>query len=163
MYVKFYLLLYKNNRIMNLQIFPNWCKKLGVIIFVIFSVLSGFDDFLLGYNEGVKDAALQLDETSIKTYNETPFTDYFGEKTILLFSTLSLVGMLIYMLSKENIEDDFINKLRLESYQLAFIIITFITLILYIFGFSLDISVDTVIFLLIVSYLIIFAIKKRTV
>ena len=148
---------------MNLQIFPNWCKKLGVIIFVIFSVLSGFDDAVAGFSEGVKDAALQLDETSIKTYNETPFTDYFGEKTILLFSTLSLVGMLIYMLSKENIEDDFINKLRLESYQLAFIIITFITLILYIFGFSPDISVDTVIFLLLSSYLIIFAIKKRTV
>ena len=141
---------------MNLQVFPNWCKKLGIVTFVIFFILSGFDnhaitDFIKGYN--------LISSIEYNDYDKI----YFGESTILLFSTLSLVGMLIYMLSKESVEDDFINKLRLESYQLAFFIITSITLILNIFGVSLDISVDTVIFLLLSSYLIIFAIKKRTV
>ena len=140
---------------MNLQIFPNWCKKLGVIMFIVFH-LGRLYDFTIGFIEGLNDISL---DNKVFLYE-----NYFEENTRLLFSTLSLMGMLIYMLSKERIEDDYINKLRLESYQLAFIIITSITLILYLFGFSLDIiSVDTVIFLLLVSYLIIFAIKKRTV
>ena len=148
---------------MNLQVFPNWCKKLGISLCVL-SFLGGFDSFLIGYYSAGDKITFTDYTTAIEYYrDQTLFKGYFNETMIALFNILILIGMLIYMLSKESVEDDFINKLRLESYQLAFFIITSITLILNIFGVSLDISVDTVIFLLLSSYLIIFAIKKRTV
>lgn len=144
---------------MSLQILPNWCKKLGVIIFIIFSFLEGRDDFIRGFHDSYNENKIY----SLKENNVFSFEDYFGESLILFFGLLSLIGMLIYLLSKEKVEDDYINKLRLEAYQLSFLIVTSIVLVLYMFGLSPYIEMGTVISFLLGTYLIIFAIKKRTV
>jgi len=65
------------------------------------------------------------------------------------------------MLAKEKIEDDYINKLRLESYQLASIVILIITILLYSFSESLKLTLDYFIISFMYFYLIIFFIKKR--
>lgn len=65
------------------------------------------------------------------------------------------------MLSKEKIEDDYISKLRLESYQLTAIIGLIISLILYGFSENLKFTLDYFISLFMYFYLITFFIKKR--
>jgi predicted ABC-type exoprotein transport system permease subunit len=69
--------------------------------------------------------------------------------------------MLIYMLSKEKIEDDYIDKLRLESYQLSSAIWLSVSIIIYGFFADVKISLDYIIFLFMLTYLITFFIKKR--
>ncbi len=147
---------------MNLQIFPNWCKKVGVAIFTIFFCLEGRDDFLIGFYMGVRDMPFNS-SVNLKEIGITPSNEYFGENLMLLFGILSYIGILIYMFSKEKVEDDFINKLRLESYQLSLIGVTIIGLIFHILGFDAEFGLESVISLLLISYLIIFAIKKRSV
>lgn len=153
---------------MSFQILPNWCKKLGVGLFVVFSYLEGRDDFIRGFNEGRKEwncknnpscePSFSLQENGIFSFDE-----YFGESTILLFGTISMIGMIVYILSKEKIEDDYIKILRLESYQLSFLVTTIISLVLYLFGLNKEVEMATIISILLGLYLIIFAIKKRTV
>ncbi|MEX6626893.1 hypothetical protein [Tenacibaculum salmonis] len=124
---------------MNTQILPNWSKKLGIILYIIGAIPSAYTGFVAGF------------------YNE-PFviTNDFWHYDIILYS-----GLLIYFLSKEKIEDDYINKLRLESYQLTLIIsiiISFITFIIF-KNIKVDNSLFLDVFLLI--FLIIFWFKKR--
>lgn len=153
---------------MNFQVLPNWCKKLGVLLFVVFSFLEGRDDFIRGFNEGreswhCKNNSSCNSSFSLRENGIFSFEDFFGEKTIMLFGAISFIGMIIYMLSKEKIEDDYIKILRLESYQLSSLIIIITSLVIYLFGFNNKIEVATIISILLGLYLIIFAIKKRTV
>jgi hypothetical protein len=64
-------------------------------------------------------------------------------------------------MSKEKIEDDYINKLRLESYQLTILLGLFITFVIYIISGNQSLNLDYFINLFMIFYLIIFAIKKR--
>lgn len=152
---------------MNFQILPNWCKKLGVVLFVIFSFLEGRDSFIEGYREGSSNSKEMFEfgvervERDIK--NDFSFSQYFGEDVMLVFGAISIIGMIIYILSKEKVEDDYIKILRLESYQLSFLITTIISLVLYLLGLNREVEMATIISVLLGLYLIIFAIKKRTV
>ena len=136
---------------MKTQILPNWCKKLGLIVFIIFSFLSGGNDFI----DGVSGVPYKSPNGS------NLFSSYFGEFTIHLFEILGILGILIYMISKEKIEDDYINKLRLESYQLTAIIGLVVSILLYSFTKDLKLTLDYFIMLYLIFYLVIFFIKKR--
>jgi len=113
---------------MKTQILPNWCKKLGVAMFIVFSFISGGDDFLNGFYDGFN----RLPHNS-ETSNSVLFLNYFSEPILHLFSIISMLGVLIYILSKEKIEDDYIQKLRLDSFQLTAIIGLVISILLYSF------------------------------
>ena len=78
-----------------------------------------------------------------------------------LFEVLAIIGMVIYMFSKEKVEDDYINILRLESFQLTSLIGLLITITSYIAYGNLNLNLDYFINLYLMFYLIIFAIKKR--
>jgi len=69
--------------------------------------MGGYDDFLRGWNDVHNP---NYDGPHI-------FEEYFG--VFPLFMALSMLGLLVYMLSRENVEDEYINALRLESYQLT--------------------------------------------
>lgn len=136
---------------MKLQVLPNWCKKLGLIFFIIFSFIGSGDAFIDGLNSG----AGQIKEAS------DLFKSYFGVKLLHYFDIISIFGMLIYMVSKEKVEDDYINKLRLESYQLTAIIGLILSIIIYTFFENIKLTLDYFIILFIWCYLLIFFIKKR--
>ena len=72
---------------MNIQILPNWCKKLGLSVFLIFFIISGIDGFVDGYS-----GAKFQDENGSRLLLE-----YFGSTITHLFNVLSIVGMIIYM------------------------------------------------------------------
>jgi hypothetical protein len=67
------------------------------------------------------------------------------------------------MLSKEKIEDDYINLLRLESFQLTTIIGLLVSIIFFSFSKDIKLTLDYYIILFVWGYLITFFIKKRTV
>ena len=71
------------------------------------------------------------------------------------------IAMLIYMISKERVEDDYIEKLRLESFQLTFIIGLLVAIFTYVFAKDLKLTLDYFIFPLLWSYIIIFFIKRK--
>ncbi|MDO6813914.1 hypothetical protein [Tenacibaculum soleae] len=124
---------------MNTQILPNWCKKTGIVLYVIGALPSAYRGFMDGIHG-----------------NSFIRTEDLWHYDIILY-----LGLLIYFLSKEKIEDDYINKIRLESYQLTLlisIIISFITFIIF-----KDIKVYNSLFLesFLLIFLIIFWFKKR--
>ncbi|WP_372757089.1 hypothetical protein [Mariniflexile sp.] len=154
---------------MNIQILPNWCKKLGLIVFIIFSILIGRDDFVRGFKDAHKDSDYSYDNTSVsknKTNlasndNDTLFLNYFGKPLMHLFEITCILGMIIYMISKEKIEDDYIIKLRLESYQLTTLMFLITTIILFALYGDLNWTLSYFINLFIILYLLVFFIKKR--
>lgn len=137
---------------MKTQILPNWCKKLGVTMFILFSFISNGEEFLDGMT-----GAPYNSETS----DYLPFLNYFSEPVLHLFSIISMLGVLIYILSKEKVEDDYIQNLRLDSFQLTAIIGLVISILLYSFSKDMKLTLDYFIYLSTWCYLIIFFIKKR--
>ena len=145
---------------MKIKMLPNWGKKMGLLLFfiglvVVFTAVSNRESFCEGYNS--------YDTSISEKQNLEPILieKWFGESTIHIFEVLTILGLLVYMLSKEKIEDDYINTLRLESYQLTSIIILVFALGLYDFSENLKLSLDAFATLFLMSYLIIFALKKR--
>jgi len=141
---------------MKTQILPNWCKKLGVAMFIVFSFISGGDDFLNGFFDGFNGLPYNSE-----TSDSVLFLNYFSESVLHLFSIISMLGVLIYILSKEKIEDDYIAHLRLESFQLTAIIGLVVSILLYSLSEDMKLTLDYFIFLSTWCYLIIFFIKKR--
>ena len=141
---------------MKTQILPNWCEKLGITLFIIFSFISGGDDFLNGFYDGFNGLPYNSE-----TSNSVLFLNYFREPVLHLFSIISMLGILIYILSKEKIEDDYIQKLRLDSFQLTAIIGLVISILLYYFSKDMKLTLDYFIYLSTWCYLIMFFIKKR--
>ena len=136
---------------MKLKMLPNWCKKLGFLLFIVCIVISGYEGFMKGFTA----AASESKEFVF-------FGNYFSESFLHFLEVLSILGMIIYMFSREKIEDDYINKLRLESYQLTAIMGLVVTIMLYTFSKDLELTLDYFLILFLWTYLIIFALKKRT-
>lgn len=145
--VKFYLHLYKNNSVMKIKMLPNWCKKLGFSIFLLGFIISGYKGF--------------MDGMTGYTVNGDKFEKLLSDPMLHLFDIVAIAGMLIYVFSQEKIEDDYINKLRLESYQLTALIGLGITVLLYILSKDIKLTLDYFIILFLWLYLITFALKKR--
>ena len=117
------------------------------------------DNMATAFKEGANEASGNVKAFPIS--ESTFFTSAFGENIVHVFYILSLVGMIIYIMSKEKIEDDYINKLRLESYQLTALISLFAALILFVFSSQLKFNIDDFITNFLFIYLITFFIKKR--
>ena len=157
---------------MKLQILPNWCKKLGLAIFFIGTIIGGGDDFMEGFTSGYNSTRnSEVTKTlgneknvseKLNNLNEPTFLfKTFGETGLHIFEIAGIFGMLIYMLSKEKIEDDYIDKLRYQSYLLSSILWLIIAIFIYTFNESFKLSIDYFIYLFIWTYLITFFIKKR--
>ena len=135
---------------MKVKMLPNWCKKLGFVLFIFGFSFSFYSGFMEGLNGEKFDSS---------KYNY--FEDLFSESIMHLFEVLAIIGMVIYMFSKEKIEDDYINKLRLESFQLTSFVGLGITIIAYAISEEIKLTLDYFIILFLWIYLITFAIKKR--
>ncbi|MCD6544761.1 MAG: hypothetical protein J7K34_09655 [Flavobacteriaceae bacterium] len=146
---------------MKTQILPNWFKKIGLILFIVGSIIGGGDDMVEGFKDGYNESRYGISEKQPQNNNGLITMFVGGENTTHIFYVLSFIGMLIYMLSKEKIEDDYINKLRLESFQLTSIITLIIGIVLLAFSKISDVSLDLFISLFFWFYLITFFIKKR--
>lgn len=135
---------------MNLQILPHSFKKIGLIILVVCLGVP----ITWAFAEGLISPFKPNEEPHIATFlMNTTISKWLD--------FLCIIGMMIFVLSKEKVEDDFIKKLRLESFQLTFLIGLTIALIFHLMNQDSTISLSYFIYLFMSSFLIIFAIKKR--
>lgn len=148
---------------MKTQILPNWCKKLGLILFIIASLLNGSLNFINNSTNKYGASGINSSELGKQSNNEILglLNAFTGGAIGYGIDFFAIVSILIYMISKEKVEDDYINKLRLESFQLTFIIGLLTTIVVYILDKNLKLTLDYFIFPLLWSYIIIFFIKKR--
>lgn len=139
---------------MNIQILPNWFKKIALIVFLVTSIIPAAD----GLINGVRGDRYSYNES--KTHG---IVSIFvgGEKVIHIFEIISILAILAYMITKEKIEDDYIKLLRLESYQLTFIIIIVISFVFFFFNKEFVFGISDSLSLFLWLYLIIFFFKKR--
>ena len=99
---------------------PHIFKRIGILFVFIAIVLSctgGVDDFRRGF-------ANSYDE--IKNHSEIKIEPYFSDEEKNTFTWVSLFfsisGFLIYLFSKEKVDDEFIQHLRLKSILQAFLV-----------------------------------------
>ena len=134
--------------IMKTQILPNWGKRLGLSVFILATLLNGGINFF--------STRTNSDNGILGLLNA-----FSGGALFYSINFIAIVGMLLYMLSREKIEDDYINKLRLESFQLTFIISLVLTIIIYALNINIKLTLDYFIFPLLGTFLIIFFIKRK--
>ena len=133
---------------MSLQILPNWCKKLGLILFIVTAVAGGLDAFLDGLN-GVPQGTHHF------------FKDLYGEGLFHIIYITPTIGLFLYLLSKEKAEDDFIKLLRLESYQITVITFLVAAILFYIFRPDIVFGLDWFLSLFMLLFLVVFYVKKQ--
>ncbi len=158
---------------MNVQILPNWCKKVGVILFLLWYLIGGIEPFLEGARDNFKKEHFTIEKKQTQvayedgkqtTVVEKEITD---TKTVLTYSwgkisrTVAILLLLITLFSKEKREDEFISLLRLQSFHIAAIICLILSLLLSYFDTDSRVYIEDIAFVYIILYLIIFKIKKE--
>lgn len=135
---------------MKIQLLPNYFKWIGLLMFFV----GGVPSFMKGWNEGYSEGA---GDTSANF----PYT--FSEQTLLISALIGLLGMIIYALSREKIEDEFIKILRWQSVTIAFVISIIIVIIdMLLHGTKDIIDGQYLTELQLLIYLIVFYFKKRS-
>ncbi|XCF07028.1 hypothetical protein ABI125_04005 [Tamlana crocina] len=147
---------------MKIQILPNWCKKLGLALFIIASVLNGGLNFINNSIYKYNSHGINISEQQLQSDNNG-FLALLSAFTGGVFNVdfIAIMSMLIYMISKEKVEDDYIDKLRLESFQLTFIIGLLATIAVYLLNKDIKLTLDYFIFPLLWCYIAIFLIKRK--
>jgi hypothetical protein len=145
---------------MKIKMLPNWGKKLGFLVFVISVLITATfienrKSFFEGYNAG-----LGL-ENEILNLEPILFERVFGSESLHFFSVLIIIGLILYMFSEEKVEDAYIDKLRLESFQLTSLISLATSVILYMVFKTMKLELDYFVLIFLIIYLNIFALKKR--
>jgi hypothetical protein len=131
---------------MKTQLLPNWCKKIGIALYVLGALPSAYVGFSEGMNRGLDNSTSEL---------------LINFEQLWYFDLLLYLGMLIYFLSKEKVEDNFIRKLRLETYQVLVLVGIGVSFISLLFENELKIRVSMFLESFLVLYLLIFWYKKR--
>lgn len=135
---------------MNFQILPTKAKKVGLAIFAICCVIPLLTAFLAGFS------------SPFLSNDNSRFTQLlFNSILFKWLNILSILGMLIYILSKEKIEDEFITKLRLESYQITLILCLSVIIVLQFIDDKIIFNLSYVAYFFLFTYLITFFLKKR--
>jgi hypothetical protein len=108
---------------------PHYFKRIGILFVLVAMVLSitgGIDDIRKGWKEGGNAAS--LDRKTVETISEQDKTikPYFTEDEAELYASWSLffsiTGFFLYLFSKEKIDDEFMQHLRLKSMLQAFLV-----------------------------------------
>ncbi len=134
---------------MKIQLLPNVFKKIGLLVYIGGAI----PDFLKGYREGYSGGSDDVINNPLSISDETHF----------YMTTISLVGIMIYALSKEKIEDEYMKKLRLESVTITFVLSVFFVLVgTLIKGVDYCYGADSLVELQLLLFLIIFFFKKRS-
>lgn len=148
------------NNMMNIQILPNWCKKvgftffcLGIVLMLIYVMEPIFADSL--------DSARERGAQTGKRVAEFLFRPLENESRLVYFAKLiMIVGVAAFMLAKEKFEDEYMIKLRMESYQLTLFLLVIIYVLCLVFNVLRAFS-DFFIFLFFAIYLLLFYLKRE--
>jgi len=123
---------------MNIQVLPHVFKKFSLILFIVGIMIPMTYGFLNPFNP-----------------------EDMPEKYSTLMNSAFLLGIIIYFLSKERIEDELVKKLRSDAFSITFLLSAILLLVEYIFS-SGHTYATTFLALQIIIFLIIFYLKKRS-
>jgi len=119
--------------------FPYYFRKIGIAFVIIafgLSFYANINDFVEGFNEGransTKISKHEHEQLIQKEYHI--ITDKRSQTFIWISLSFSFAGFLLYMFSKEKIEDEFIQKLRFMSLAKSLLFTWFFVSPFIIFG-----------------------------
>jgi hypothetical protein len=139
---------------MSFQFLPNYFKKIGLLIFVVAGIPSMKKGFVDGWN--ASDGIPAPETFEAFTLVGMTITEPFYN----ILSVIGVVGLFIYLFSKEKLMDEFLTKLRLEAVQLTFIITALFMFFMMIFNSGFKVSALGLIEYQVVLFLIINKAKK---
>ncbi len=139
--------------------FPFCCKRAGtiiVLIAILFSMAAGINSFEKGYVEGY-NAGMGINNTKkgSATYEEI-ISPELSNTLNWISITLSFGGFLLYIFSKEKIEDEFLQKLRYMSLEKSLIFTWIFALILLLINRSANFKVFYILQLQLIAYVLIY-------
>jgi hypothetical protein len=138
-----------------MKLLPHAFKWIGLILFFLGFVFNSIDegrrDFMKGYNSTVKEPV------------EYVFNPVLPEDIMHISDFTMLIGLLVYILSKNKREDEFAQKLRYESAFMVLVLTIIVILVWYIFVPDFKIEPSTLISTQMIFYLIIRSIKKQVI
>lgn len=127
---------------MNIQILPHIFKKIGLFLFIAYPV----GHFLLGFFN------------PFHSNEEGGFQFLLGD----FLEIGALIGVIIYFISKEKVEDELIKRIRLESMSIAFLISVIILLFLSIGRLINQVDASLMFLLQLTLFLVIYHYQKRS-
>lgn len=133
-----------------MKLLPHFFKWIGLALFFSGFILA-FDDVRLGFLEGYS-------QTTVENF-ERFFPVYFS----ILGDFASLLGLLLYILSKNKSEDEFAQKLRYESAFLVMVFTILTLMVIYIVNPDFEISPSTFLASQMFAYLIIRSLKRKVI
>ena len=114
---------------------PHYFKKIGisfVIVAAILSTIANINDFINGCNDGWNKGWNSPHSTTVIEKSNVEIISIELGKTLTWISLLvSFSGFLMYMFSKEKIEDEFVQKLRYMSLGKSLLITWIIASLLF--------------------------------
>jgi len=141
-----------------MKLLPHYFKWIGLIIFFVGLTVNIIDDGRRGFIEGYNDA---IDDPSERI--ETEFHPVFPDRVTHFSDIALLIGLLIYILAKNKMEDEFMQKLRYESAFLVMVLSLFIVLIIYLFNENFKIDPSTFLSLQMIGYLLVRLFKRKLI
>ena len=108
---------------------PHYFKTIGILfvfIAIVLSCIGGVDDFRQGWADGGNSADHGYKELKAHPELYQTIKPYLTDEEAKLYVSISLffsiIGFFIYLFSKEKVDDEFIQHLRLKSMLQAFIV-----------------------------------------
>jgi hypothetical protein len=143
---------------MQLQLLPNYFKKIGFTLFVLTVWPELLRGFIAGYNAEVESTLTKLPNlpAEFAFLGIEIFSDAFFE----VFSILSVVGLIIYALSRDKVIDEFLLKLRMEALHITFFLSAALIFVLLLFDIKSEMSALYVLDIQVIIFLVAKKLKK---
>lgn len=133
-----------------MKLLPHYFKWIGIGLLFL-SMIFGYDDFCRGFYDGISGNAPR-DYVSI-------FPEFFSQVSdyVILF------GLLLYILSRNKTEDEFVQKLRYESAYIILVLTVVVLMLVYVIVPDLKVSPANILLLQMVAYLIVRSIRRGVI
>lgn len=141
---------------------PYYFKKIGlalIIIAIFLSIIANLNSFVEGYIDGAKSA--EPNNTELLKIDTEVIKANIAKSLRLTSLLFSFSGLLMYLFSKEKVEDEFIQKLRYKSLAQSFLFTWAVASILFLINGSIKFEGFYLLQFQLFSYIIIYSFKKK--
>lgn len=127
---------------MNIQVLPHIFKKIGLFLFIAYPV----GHALLGFFDPFQEN------------DKTGFHPFWGHA----LEIGALIGVIVYFISKEKVEDELVKRIRLESMSIAFLLSVGALLLMSITSIGNSVDAALMFLLQLTLFLVIYHYQKRS-
>lgn len=145
---------------------PYYFRRIGiafVFIAVVLSTIANFNDVVKGFHEGSTRALRQGDRTYVEEnpVNYHIISAELGKTLTWVSLSFSFAGFLLYMFSREKVEDEFIERIRYMSLAKSLLVTWVITSVLLIIHGELQLEGFYILQFQLFLYVVIYNYYKR--